>query len=406
LVHDGRDPLRLQRALLGFLALSLFTASIGFTWVYLNRGFEGGVPVRAVFASPGVGQLLPVGGDVKVRGVLVGTISRLELDDDGNAVVHMRLEDDAGIPAESRAEVRSKTAFGEKWVELIPPGPVGVGETLAAGSAIPVERTTEPVELELALHRGHELLSEIPLRELALVTRTLAEGFSGQEGDARRAIDRGVVALRAVNARADELDLALQQLAEFSEWLDDHDDDLVSFMRSLDLMNRALVGAAPEFRASMSSVPAFLNEFASFQEETEADLGRLIEDGATVAEIVAARSQSLVDIVVNLRAFTTVWNSMLSQPCTSLGETNLTCWHVYQMPGLESRGLYRRGQGPHEDEPGDPGHRGRSAATISDRAFMDLLAEYAGAPAPPDLARILMEPARELLPDLVVGGAP
>ncbi len=34
----------------------------------------------------------------------------------------------------------------------------------------------------------------------------------------------------------------------------------------------------------------------------------------------------------------------------------MTCWQVYQMPGLESRGLYGEGEGPDEDEPGDPNY--------------------------------------------------
>lgn len=387
------------RALLGVTALGIFAGSIALTWVFLRGGFEGGMPVNAVFSAPGVGQQLPVGGDVKVRGVLVGRIADIELDDEGNAIVEMKLDRDAALPSDVTAEIRSKTIFGQKWVELIPPEPATGAQPLHDGSVIPDSRTNEPLELERALQLGHELLSRIPMQDLTEVFSALAEGFSGQEPDARRAIDRGLVALRAVNNRADELDLSLRQLREFSQWLDDNDSDLVSFMSSLDAANRALVGAAPSFESSLDSVPVFLDDFASFQEATERDLGRLVEAGATMAEVLAAHSDQLTDIVVQARPFTTIWNSMLKQPCGGLFEKNLTCWYVYELPGLESRGLYGRGAGALSDEPGDPLFGG------SARAFEAFLSAYTDTPVPSELARVLYLPASDALPELVGGEA-
>ena len=345
---------QVRSALFGLVAIALLTGSVALTWFFLRGNFEGGAPVRAFFSAPGVGQQLPIGGDVKVRGVLVGRIHEMDLSDDG-VVVFLRLDESHDIPTASRAEIRSKTVFGQKWIELIPPRGAGnQGPFLAAGDSIPDEQTKEPLEFERALQLGHDLLSAIPLEDLSLTLNTLADGFRGQESDARRAIDRGLVALKAVNRRSGEFDLSLRQLREFSEWLDDNDTDLLGFMSSLDSANRALVGAAPAFRSNLQSVPAFFDRFASFQEDIEVDLGRLVEDGATVAEIVAARSADLTDIIVQLQAFTTVWNSGLKQPCAGLYESNLTCWQLIQMPGFDSRGLYGPGEAPDADEPGDP----------------------------------------------------
>ena len=265
---------------------------------------------------------------------------------------------------------------------------------LAANDTIPDSATREPLELENSLELGHELLSAIPLQDLSSVLNALAEGFSGQEKDARVALDEGLVALRAVNSRSGEFDLALRQLREFSEWFADSDDDLVSFMSALDSANRALVGAAPEFRASNRSVPAFLNDFAAFQEATEDDLGRLVDQGASISEVVAARSSNLNDLVRQLEPFTTVWNSGLSQPCGGLYERDLTCWQVYQMPGLESRGVYgARGAGPASDEPGDPLYGVPNNRAQDTETFLALVSRYAEAGAPIDLARVLHEVA-------------
>mgnify|MGYP000067667214 CR=1 FL=1 len=383
----GHLSTRGRHALLGVLAIALFAGSIWLTWTFLQGGFQGGTPVRAVFSAPGVGQQLPEGGDVKIRGVLVGYIGDVAIED-GKAVIEMRLDESQEIPESSTAEIRSKTVFGQKWIELIPPEN-NDGPFLAAGSEIPDERTIEPLELERALELGSDLLSQIPLDDLSEVFRTLAEGFSGQEEDAATAIDRGIVALRAVNSRSAEFDLALRQLAEFSAWLDDNDNSLLSFMNSLDSANRALVGAAPELRSNLQSVPVFFDELARFQEDIEGDLSVLVEDGATLTELVADRDQDLRDLIVNLQAFTTVWNSGLSQPCGGLYEQNMTCWQVYQPPGLENRGMYRDGQSPDSNEPGDPNFRGTPSSAGALDALIDALA---GDAKVSDLARIVLGP--------------
>lgn len=381
---------RFQKAALGGLALALFAGAVTMTWVFLQGGFEGGVPVRALFSAPGVGQQLPEGGDVKIRGVLVGRISQISIDGRGNAELLLRLdEEESHLPATTTAEIRSKTVFGQKWVELIPPADEGVGETLAEAGVIPDSQTKEPLELERALQLGHDLLSEIPLDDLAVVFSELANGFSGNEEAAGAAIDRGLIALRAVNGESANLDLSLRQLREFSEWLADNDQTLLGFMSSLDSANRALVGAAPAFEASLDSVPVFLDRLAAFQETNEGDLGRLVQSGASLAELLSEHSDDLRDIIVNLEAFTTVWNSGLEQPCGGLYEKNLTCWQVYQVPGIDSRGLYGPGEAPDRNQPSDPnfGKRG------TERLLTDLSAAIDAGASPSDLADLLMAPA-------------
>src|SRR5688572_5474021 len=123
---------RTARAVLGLVALALFVGAVAVTGRFLAGGFQGGVRVSAVFSSKGVGQQLPIGGDVKVRGVLVGRIAGMELADDGTAVVELRLDQDVELSRDSAAEIRSKTIFGQKWVELIPPESE-TGELLTTG---------------------------------------------------------------------------------------------------------------------------------------------------------------------------------------------------------------------------------------------------------------------------------
>ncbi|MPZ68503.1 MAG: MCE family protein [Actinobacteria bacterium] len=393
------DRGRPRRIALGLVAILLFSGVTGLTWVFLKGGFRSGTPVDAVFSAPGVGQQLPVGGDVKIRGVLVGSIGDIVAGPDNTTRIEMLLDPAYDIPADSIAEIRSKTVFGQKWIELIPPE-FPSGDLLGEGSEIPDANTVEPLEFERAMQLGHDLISSVPLDQLARVLKSVADGFSGSEESAATAIDDGYRALVAVNSRSDELDLSLRQLREFSQWLDDNDTDLLSFLSSLDSANQALVGAAPEFRASNASVPVFLDQFATFQIQTEESFGRLIEDGADVLEIVAPRSDALVSLIRQLEAFATIWNSGLSQPCAGEFEANMVCWQVYVPPGLESRGLYSKGEGPHTDEPGDPNAFGAgSVTTLSVDDLTALIRKYTKRIVDPALSHLLLEPAERLLLD-------
>src|SRR5688500_12092369 len=105
------------------------------------------VPIAADFEN--CGQGLREGGDVKLRGVLVGRIGEAELTGQGGGCrINLDLfpEDVDLIPADSGAEIRAKTVFGEKWVEMVVPETGG--EPIKAGDVIPKERTSDPLEVE------------------------------------------------------------------------------------------------------------------------------------------------------------------------------------------------------------------------------------------------------------------
>lgn len=347
--------IRIRNAFLGILALCLFAGAVAATGFFLQGGFKSGVPVKAIFSQPGVGQQLPQNGDVKVRGVLVGTIDDITLAENGEeAVVSLLLESDVELPATTGAEIRSKTIFGQKWVELLPPRDPLSDALLVADDVIPTERTREPLELERALQLGHDLLDEVPLRDLSVTLNTLARGFGGQEDDAIKAMEQGLIALRAINEKSDKFDLALRQLREFSEFLNANNETLLSFMDSLDEANSALVANAPEFKRSLRTVPRFIRKLAAYQTRIDPQLSRLVEDGATLAEFLEPRADNLVDLVLQLQPFTTIWNSGLQQPCAGEFEGNLTCWQIYQLPGHDSRGFYGPGESPFENDPADP----------------------------------------------------
>lgn len=96
----------------GFLVYAANTASIG--------GAGDGDELIAKFRKA---EGIAVGGDVRISGVKVGTISAMELDNQTfRAVVTLSLNDGIQVPEESAARITSSSLLGDSYIAIQPGG--------------------------------------------------------------------------------------------------------------------------------------------------------------------------------------------------------------------------------------------------------------------------------------------
>ncbi|MDQ6524579.1 MlaD family protein [Nocardioides sp. LHD-245] len=150
---------------------------------------------RFVSAAP-----LVEGNEVKVDGVVVGTVESLEVVD-GVAEVALDLDDEAGpLHQDARLTIRPVSLLGERYVDLdrgttdAPP--------LVDGTVIPVEQTATSVGLDEVLNTVDDPTGA-GLR--ALVT-TLGEGIQGNGGNVGRTLAALAPSLKDTRALAAVLD--------------------------------------------------------------------------------------------------------------------------------------------------------------------------------------------------------
>jgi hypothetical protein len=122
---DVAPPLRRGSALLGqrltgLLFLGVILGLIGLTIALYQKAFT--PVVRVVLEADSIGNQLSVGGDVKVRGLIVGEVRGVSSTGDG-ATLDLALDPDQVdlIPADVEAQLLPKTLFGEKFVSLVVP---------------------------------------------------------------------------------------------------------------------------------------------------------------------------------------------------------------------------------------------------------------------------------------------
>ena len=319
------------------------------------------VPIAAEFEN--CGQGLREGGDVKLRGVLVGRIGTLELTGEGSDCrvgLDLFPADVDLIPATSSAEIRAKTIFGEKWVEIVVPDGSDA-EPIAEGDIIPKERTSDPLEVETILNVALPLLDAVDPEHLAGTLEALANGFVGHEDAAIKGIDRGIEALQVPLDNRAELNEGIGQLAESGEVLTDIDDDLLRALANLDELNRFTTSNAGLIKENLRKGPLMLRELSKLFESRLGDLIEVANSGATVLSIVSARTEDLDRLLDVLPAFNSAWIRNLNHVCRFRQQSDEPgkvtgdrvpgrCWRVHNLVA-DSRGAYAPGQGPGPDAP-------------------------------------------------------
>ncbi|HWC15171.1 MAG TPA: MCE family protein [Actinomycetota bacterium] len=369
------------------MALAIAGGLVALTWMFLTGQITAAsVPGSAVFGT--CGQGLREGGDVKTRGVLIGRIETIERLDSGECNVRLALFPDKAeqVPANVAAQIRAKTIFGEKWVEVIYPEEPS-DEKFAAGQVI--EETIDPLEVETILNTALPILDAIDPEYLAGTLEALAGGFVGHEDAAIRGIESGTEAVRVANENTALFNRGIDQLAESGEVLSRVDNDLLDAMANLDRLNEFTIANADLIETNLDKAPTLLRELSSLFETRFGDLTRMVNAGATVISLVAAQSGDLDRLLSELPRFNSNWIRNLSHVCRyrqapsepgkSIGDRIPgRCWRVHNLL-TSSRGPYAPGNEP---QPESSASSGYAALGLDD---------------PTELERLLFRPA--------VGGA-
>jgi phospholipid/cholesterol/gamma-HCH transport system substrate-binding protein len=301
---------RRTSAIVGAVALVVILAFLVLLFQYLSGNFKSGTEVEATFAR--AGQLLSGGGDVKMRGVLVGEVRAVDVAPTGEARVRLLLDGSQEIPSNINAAIRAKTLFGEKFVDLIPPK-VPSGERIADGAKIPLERTIPPIEVETILEKGVPLLEAIDPEAFAGGLHAIAVGLVGNEDSLRRANVQSLELLTETERTLPNLERNLVHLQRFASAVDQADTDLLNALDGLTRVGEAIREHPDEFHALLASLVPLADDLGDVITNREADLKVLASEQRAILEEVRQRKDKLPGIVRVLDGFLGVWVADLSE---------------------------------------------------------------------------------------------
>lgn len=181
---------------------------------------------------------------VRVAGIKVGTVTRIELEGD-KVVVVMEIDNGIRIPEDAFAEIKLATILGTKFVDI---EAKGGGPFLEAGDTIDIENTAIPYEIYQASNQGTRVLEEIDGPALNEMLAQLA---------------------KLVKVSKEELGEALSGLNELGTGLNEKEEDLESLLANANDLTGLLADEGDEINRLIASSDAVLGSLAAKREEVQ-----------------------------------------------------------------------------------------------------------------------------------------
>ena len=212
---------------------------------------------------------------VRVAGIKVGTVSKIELVGD-KVVVTMEIDNGTEIPKDSFAEIKLATILGTKFVDL---EAKGGGPYMESGDKISIEDTAIPYEIYQASNQGTNVLEDLdgPALNDALVQLT-----------------------KLINVSKEELGAALAGLNDLGTGLTDKEEEIRSLLANSNQLTELLADEGEEINDLIVSSDEVLGSLASQREEVQALLEATRMMSGELAGLLRDNRQNVDEILTKL----------------------------------------------------------------------------------------------------------
>lgn len=123
---------------------------------------------------------LKAGDDVRISGVKVGQVLRIEVADDSVADVHFGVSTAHALPARTTATVKYRNVIGQRYLALGTHD--RAGGTLPEGGVIPVDRTRPALNLTVLFNGFKPLFRALDPKEVNQLSYEIIRVFQGEGG--------------------------------------------------------------------------------------------------------------------------------------------------------------------------------------------------------------------------------
>jgi phospholipid/cholesterol/gamma-HCH transport system substrate-binding protein len=225
---------------------------------YLRLPAAMGIGTYHVTADFVAGGGLYKNANVTYRGVEVGRVESVGLNQHGVDAV-MRLNSGTGVPSNVTATVKSVSAIGEQYIDLVPPDHPA-STKLHNGSRIDRDSTRISVDIATLLHQSETLVNSVAdtrLRELLHETFT---AFNGTGPELARLIESARLLVDEANATYPQTSQLIDQVGPFLQAQIRSGDNIKSLSNGLARFTSEVRQADPQLRELLTVVPPATDE--------------------------------------------------------------------------------------------------------------------------------------------------
>ncbi|WP_377325629.1 MCE family protein [Pimelobacter simplex] len=288
-----------RQVVYGFLFLALVAALVAGTIAKYRGVFDDNVLVTV--EADRAGLTLASGAPIKLRGVEIGRVGKVESDGEK---VRIELKIDADkvdrVSADVTAQIVPPTAFGAKYVQLTPPADStgGDGAMIRAGAVIPADRVT--VEVDEAFENLTKVLDVARPAEVSSALTAVA-GAVEQRGELIGALITQTDAyLRSFNPSLRTLSADLRVADDVADVYAIARPDLVDALSQAGEVSQTLVQQQASLRALERSLTGFSDSADVLLRDSEQGLVTSLRLLQPVSAVVERYSPELPCLLLGL----------------------------------------------------------------------------------------------------------
>jgi phospholipid/cholesterol/gamma-HCH transport system substrate-binding protein len=303
------------RPLAGLATVAVIVAVVTVALIQFRGGFTKTVPVTVM--SDRAGLMMNPGAKVKLHGAPVGAVASIKDMPNGQAAIQLALDPSRVrlIPANVLVNIVATTAFGAKFVQLIPPQDPSA-QRLRAGQVLDADRVT--VEINTVFQELTSVLAKIDPAKLNETLGALATSLNGRGGRLGQLFTDLNAFLAKIEPSLPNLSHDLAATADVSLGYADAAPDLVQTIANTTRVSQSIV-------EEQRNLDAFLISTIGL-----ADMGN---------DVVGTNRQALTDVMHLLVPTTDLTNEYHEAlTCSLKGMFPLAKQPPTQVPGLEVLG--------------------------------------------------------------------
>lgn len=290
---------RLVRIQLTVLVIASLIAIAAMAFGYIRvQNFLGVGRLSVTMELPATGGLYRF-SNVTYRGVQIGKVTDIELEKRGNTrsvIASLSLDTSPNIPADVVAHVRSASAIGEQYVDLVPRS--DHPPYLQDGSVIGGDNTTIPQPIGPIMDRLSTLVATIPKDQLHTMLDELHKGFKGSDYDLQSLLDSTATLSGKLNMVAEQSRSLIHDSAPLLDGQVQSDDSIRTWTRAMAGFSDQLVNNDPQIREVLQTGPAAADEAARLLNQLNPTLPVLLANLTTVGQLAVTYHPSLEQILV------------------------------------------------------------------------------------------------------------
>ncbi|WP_110205463.1 MCE family protein [Nocardioides daejeonensis] len=225
-----------------------------------NVGFGPGKEYKAVFSNA---SMLEKGDDVRIAGVSVGEVKKVEHYQRSKALVTFRVKADVKLTEASRAEVRFKNLVGDRYLALEEGLDADGSEPLDEGDTIPNIRTSPALDLTVLFNGFQPLFTALQPDQVNDLSMNLVQVLQGEGGTVRSLLENAGSLTQTLADRDELIGEVITNLSQTLDTVNERSDELTTLVVELKGWMKDLADDRQVIGNSLENISGLTEEVAS-----------------------------------------------------------------------------------------------------------------------------------------------